>query len=91
MGKFQNASPPTVINLFQPNFLWMGQASPKLLIGILKFILFKKLKIFVNMGPYGREISKRYSYIVMILFQANYFWIFPVTVLTRFAYWDFEN
>ncbi len=28
---------------------------------------------------------------VMILYQRNLFWMFPVTVLTKLTYWDFET
>ena len=40
--------------------------------------------------PMGVKISKRYSSTVTILFQPNFFYLFPVTVLTKLTYRNFE-
>ncbi len=38
----------------------------------------------------GVKISKRYSSNSTILFQSNFFYIFPMTVLTKIVYRNFE-
>ncbi len=61
-GKFQNATPPTVMILFQPNFSWMFHVPVFTKVTywhfeILKFHFKKQIQIFqvVNIGSYGRE------------------------------------
>ncbi len=72
MGKFQNAIPPTVMVLLQPNFFWMFHVTAltkvpyrnfetsKLLIGIWKRqIAFKKKRLKFNNVANGKNSTSR--------------------------------
>ncbi len=78
--------------LFQQNFfskmpLW--QQSQNLLFGILKFRIYflRQIEIFVNMGPYGSKNFKTHSYCSL---STKRFLRFPVTILTKLAYWQIQ-
>ncbi len=61
--KIQNATPPTVMILLQPNFFYIFRRTvlTKLAyrnFGISNVIFFKKIEMFLNMGPNGSENFK---------------------------------
>ncbi len=65
------------------------QSSQNFLIGILKFQIWnvlRKIENFLIMGPYGSENFK----MLLLQFRPNFFWMFPVTIHTKFASWNFE-
>ncbi len=89
MGNFQNATPRTVMILFQPNFFWIFHVRILTKVTywefyISNFNLKKKIETFVNMGPYGRENFKTLLLVQLwFFFQPNVFWMFRVTVLIK--------
>ncbi len=61
MEKFQNATPRTVIILFQPNLCYIFPATILTKLADRNFErshLKEEIEIFVNMGPYGSEHMK---------------------------------
>ncbi len=55
----------------------------------LFYFFFKKIEIFINFGPYGTEISKRYPYYSWASFTAKLFLNVPITILMKVNYFVF--
>ncbi len=75
---------------FQPNFFYLFPVTVLTKLWNFNFGIFcKKIEIFLNMAPYGGENSKR-SCCSLILLRPNFFWMFPETIHTKLASWNFE-
>ncbi len=93
--KFQNSTPPRLSILFRPNLLWtfpVTGLTKSYLLAFWNFNFSTFLKGFNSRqhGALWGKFKNATPPTVMILFPPNYFWMFPVTVLTKAAYGHFE-